>query len=81
MDLVEDNTSDPDEDCGLDTSWIQRETQIQNIQNNYSREPMEAIHGIFIYINPNTKQATIHRLNSEGKREGTLINLIKLKVV
>jgi hypothetical protein len=53
MDLVEDNTSDPDEDCGLDTSWIQRETQIQNIQNNYSREPMEAIHGIFIYINQN----------------------------
>jgi len=53
MDLVEDNTNDPDEDCGLDTSWIQRETQIQNIQNNYSREPMEAIHGIFIYINQN----------------------------
>ena len=53
MDLVEDNTSDPDEDCGLDTSWILRETQIQNIQNNYSREPMEAIHGIFIYINQN----------------------------
>jgi hypothetical protein len=53
MDLVEDNTSEPDEDGGLDTSWIQRETQIQNIQNNYSREPMEAIHGIFIYINQN----------------------------
>lgn len=53
MDLVEDNTSDHDEDGGLDTSWIHRETQIQNIQNNYSREPMEAIHGIFIYINQN----------------------------
>jgi hypothetical protein len=53
MDQVEDNTSDPDEDGGLDTSWIHRETQIQNIQNNYSREPMEAIHGIFIYINQN----------------------------
>ena len=53
MDLVEDNTSEPDEDGGLDTSWIHRETQIQNIQNNYSREPMEAIHGIFIYINQN----------------------------
>lgn len=53
MDPVEDNTSDPDEDGGLDTSWIHRETQIQNIQNNYSREPMEAIHGIFIYINQN----------------------------
>ena len=53
MDQVEDNTSDHDEDGGLDTSWIHRETQIQNIQNNYSREPMEAIHGIFIYINQN----------------------------
>ena len=53
MDLVEDNTSDQDEDGGLDTSWMHRETQIQNIQNNYSREPMEAIHGIFIYINQN----------------------------
>lgn len=53
MDLVEDNTCDPDEDGGLDTSWIHRETQIQNIQNNYSREPMEMIHGIFIYINQN----------------------------
>jgi hypothetical protein len=53
MDLVENNTSEPDEDGGLDTSWIHRETQIQNIQNNYSREPMEAIHGIFIYINQN----------------------------
>jgi hypothetical protein len=53
MDLVEDNTNDLDEDGDLDTSWIQRETQIQNIQNNYSREPMEAIHGIFIYINQN----------------------------
>jgi hypothetical protein len=53
MDPVEDNIGDPDEDGGLDTSWMHRETQIQNIQNNYSREPMEAIHGIFIYINQN----------------------------
>ena len=53
MDPIEHNTCDPDEDDGLDTSWIRRETQIQNIQNNYSREPMEAIHGIFIYINQN----------------------------
>ena len=53
MDPVEDNTCDPDEDGGLDTSWMHRETQIQNIQNNYSREPMEAIHGFFIYINQN----------------------------
>ena len=53
MGPIEDNTSDLDEDSGLDTSWIHRETQIQNIQNNYSREHMEAIHGIFIYINQN----------------------------
>lgn len=53
MDPNEDNTCDPDEDSGLDTSWIHRETQIQNIQNNYCREHMETIHGIFIYINQN----------------------------
>ena len=53
MGPIEDNTSDLDEDSGLDTLWIHRETQIQNIQNNYSREHMEAIHGIFIYINKN----------------------------
>ena len=53
MDPVADNTSELDEDGGLDTSWMHRETQIQNIQNNYSREHMEAIHGIFIYINQN----------------------------
>ena len=53
MDPVADNTSDHDEDGGLDTSWIHRETQIQNIQNNYCREHMETIHGIFIYINQN----------------------------
>lgn len=53
MGPIEDNTSDLDEDSGLDTLWIHRETQIQNIQNNYSREHMEAIHGIFIYINQN----------------------------
>lgn len=53
MDPIEDNTCDTDEDSGLDTSWIHRETQIQNIQNNYCREHMETIHGIFIYINQN----------------------------
>jgi len=38
---------------GLDTSWIQEEERIQNIQNLYSREPMSAISLYFIYINQN----------------------------
>lgn len=38
---------------GLDTSWIQEEERIQNIESLYSREPMPAISLYFIYINQN----------------------------
>ena len=41
------------DDDYLDTSWIQQEKRVQDIQNNYSREPMDSISGIFIYINQN----------------------------
>lgn len=44
--------NDDDNDC-LDTSWIQQENLLQNIQKNYSREPVNNIRGIFIYINQN----------------------------
>jgi len=37
----------------LDMSWIEEEEKLQNIQNNYSREPMESIRVLFIYINKN----------------------------
>ena len=47
-----DNMSDMDDD-NLDTSWIQTETQLQNLQHNYVREPMENIHAVFLYINQN----------------------------
>lgn len=55
MNTAENNDHDinnDDDDC-LDTSWIQQENRIQNIQQNYSREPMDFIHGVFIYINQN----------------------------
>jgi len=48
----QDINNNDDDDC-LDTSWIQQENRIQNIQQNYSREPMDVIHGVFIYINQN----------------------------
>lgn len=44
--IDEDNTD-------LDTSWIQHETQLQDIHANYSRETMPHICGVFIYINQN----------------------------
>ena len=44
---------DYDNDFDLDTSWIQKEQRIQNIQNNHIREPMDSIHAVFIYINQN----------------------------
>ena len=47
------NDIDDNNDDYLDTSWIQQEKRVQDIQNNYSREPMESISGIFIYINQN----------------------------
>jgi hypothetical protein len=37
----------------LDMSWIKEEERLQNIQTNYSREPMESIRTYFIYINKN----------------------------
>lgn len=37
----------------LDMSWIEEEERLQNIQTNYSREPMESIRVYFIYINKN----------------------------
>lgn len=54
MDPVENNLDVMDnDDDSLDTSWIQRESQLQNIQTNYAREPMESIQSVFIYINQN----------------------------
>jgi len=57
-----DNNEDDDNDC-LDTSWIQQEKRIQDIQRNYSREPMDSIRGIFIYINQNNYIDKIIREN------------------
>ena len=39
-----------DDDDYLDTSWIQQEKRVQDIQNNYSREPMDSISGIFTIV-------------------------------
>jgi hypothetical protein len=57
-----DDNNDDDNDC-LDTSWIQQEKRIQDIQRNYSREPMDSIRGIFIYINQNNYIDKIIREN------------------
>ena len=38
---------------GSDFSWIKEQERLQNIQNNYFREPMEKIHIKYIYINQN----------------------------
>lgn len=37
----------------LDISWVEEQERIQNVQTNYSREPMESITSYFIYINRN----------------------------
>jgi hypothetical protein len=40
-----------DENSDLDTTWIQEEERIQNIECLYCREPMSSISLYFIYIN------------------------------
>ena len=47
------NNNDDTINTDLDTSWILHEQRIQNMQNNNFREPLESIHGVFIYINQN----------------------------
>jgi hypothetical protein len=59
----DDNDDNSDNDDHLDTSWIQQEERLQLIQNNLSREPMDSIHGIFIYINQNNYIDKIVREN------------------
>lgn len=70
--------TDTDDD-DLDISWIQNETQLQTLQHNYMREPMESIHGIFLYINQNNYIEKIVREmitltpNDSGKISGSHI--------
>jgi len=52
-----------DTDIHLDTSWLQNEERLQTVQNNLYREPMDSIHGIFIYINQNNYIDKIVREN------------------
>ena len=67
--LNHDDNDDDNDDDYLDTSWIQQEKRIQDIQNNYSREPMDSISGIFIYINQNNYIDKIVRENIPLSRE------------
>lgn len=50
---IADDVSVDEDNTPLDTSWIQRETQLQDIRANYTREAMPHICGVFIYINQN----------------------------
>ena len=78
-------THDIDDDDYLDTTWIQQEKRVQNIQNNYSREPMESISGIFIYINQNNYIDKIVReiipLQREPANHSTISSDSLLKII
>jgi hypothetical protein len=52
-----------DTDIHLDTSWLHNEERLQTVHNNLYREPMDSIHGIFIYINQNNYIDKIVREN------------------
>ena len=73
------------DDDYLDTSWIQQEKRVQDIQNNYSREPMDSISGIFIYINQNNYIDKIVReiipLQREPANQSTISPDSLLKII
>lgn len=62
----------------LDMSWIEEEERLQNIQTNYSREPMESIKTYFIYINKNQYidkiLCELQELEVKPDESGSLIN-------
>jgi hypothetical protein len=47
------NDFDSDYESDLDISWIKEQEKLQQINENYFKEPMEAIDMFFIYINTN----------------------------
>lgn len=47
------NEFDSDYESDLDISWIKEQEKLQQINENYFKEPMEAIDMFFIYINTN----------------------------
>jgi hypothetical protein len=47
------NEFDSDNESDLDTSWIEEQEKLQQINANYFKEPMETIDIYFIYINTN----------------------------
>jgi hypothetical protein len=47
------NDFDSDYESDLDISWIKEQEKLQQINENYFKEPMETIDMFFIYINTN----------------------------
>lgn len=46
--------NDIDDETRLDISWINEQSRIQNIQQNYFKEPMENINAYYLFINKNS---------------------------
>jgi hypothetical protein len=44
---------DSDNELDIDTSWIDEQEKLQNINTNYYREPMNSMNIFFLYINQN----------------------------
>jgi hypothetical protein len=61
------NDFDSDYESDLDISWIKEQEKLQQINENYFKEPMETIDMFFIYINTNDYIEKIvygeHKLN------------------
>jgi hypothetical protein len=58
-------------DADLDVSWITEQQRVQNIQNNYCREPVSDIYIYFLYINNHSSIEKITR-----KKQPVIDNLI-----
>jgi len=73
MPIINDN---PDETLDLDVSWINEQHRIQNIETNYSREPITDIHIYSLYINKNSVIDKITR-----KKQAVTNNVLTQDVV
>ena len=53
---------DIDDETRLDISWINEQSRIQNIHQNYFKEPMENINAYYLFINKNSSPSskTVH---------------------
>jgi len=72
-----------DNELDLDTSWIEEEDKLENMNSSYIREPMEAIDIFFLYINKDDYIEKItcetHDISNNVLKKEIILQLIQQK--